>query len=317
MDAEDLELFDRSIRHVVESAPDGTALDTALAELGWAEALAGAPREATTALFTAQGEAAATSSSLHLLMAHALTGSVDAPGALLPALGTWAPPGRVAGGSIEISGLANASLLAGGWVTVAVTTNSGVGHVEVDVTDLDTSAVSGLDPDAGLALVKGRGPAPTSGVTGDWDETIRIGRIAVSHELQGASRTILALAREHALERIQFGQPIAGFQAVRHKLAEILIAIETTDALLDAAWRDPSPITATMAKGGAGRSARLAAKHGQQVLAGIGFTLEHGLHRWVRRVLVLDEVLGSSRTLTKSLGTELLASRHLPALLPL
>jgi alkylation response protein AidB-like acyl-CoA dehydrogenase len=61
----------------------------------------------------------------------------------------------------------------------------------------------------------------------------------------------------------------------------------------------------------------VAAKHGQQVLAGIGFTMEHGLHRWVRRVLLLDEVLGSSRTLTKDLGTELLASRQLPRLLPL
>ena len=46
MDAEDLDLFTRSIHHAVEHAVDGAALDAALAELGWAEALAEVPREA-------------------------------------------------------------------------------------------------------------------------------------------------------------------------------------------------------------------------------------------------------------------------------
>lgn len=320
IDAEDLELFSRTVRHAVETA-NGAALDAALAGLGWVEALAELPREATATLFSTQGETAATSSALNQVMAHALTGSSDSPGALLPELGTWTPPGRLIGSSVdgrtEVSGLANGALLAGGQITVAVTTGAGVGHVVIDVADLEVQAVSGLDPDADLVLVKGSGPAPTADVSGEWDEAVRLGRLAVSHELQGASRAILALAREHALERIQFGQPIAGFQAVRHKLAEVLIAIETTEALLDAAWRDPAEITARMAKGGAGRSARVAAKHGQQVLAGIGFTMEHGLHRWVRRVLVLDEVLGSSRSLTKALGSDLLATRTLPPLLPL
>ena len=53
--------------------------------------------------------------------------------------------------------------------------------------------------------------------------------------------------------------------------------------------------TAAMAKAIAGRSARTAARHCQQVLAGIGFTTEHALHRYVRRVLVLDELFGSAR----------------------
>jgi alkylation response protein AidB-like acyl-CoA dehydrogenase len=49
----------------------------------------------------------------------------------------------------------------------------------------------------------------------------------------------------------------------------------------------------------------------------MGFTTEHPLHRHVRRVLVLDELLGSSRTLTRSLGRELIDSRTLPEPLPL
>ena len=116
---------------------------------------------------------------------------------------------------------------------------------------------------------------------------------------------------------MQFDQPIARFQAVRHRLAETLVAIETADAVLDAAWLDESPVTAAMAKATAGRSARTAARHCQQVLAGIGFTTEHDLHRYVRRILVLDQVFGSHATITKHLGEDLLASRTLPPLLPL
>ena len=67
----------------------------------------------------------------------------------------------------------------------------------------------------------------------------------------------------------------------------------------------------------AGREARTAARHCQQVLAGIGFTTEHPFHRYVRRVLVLDELFGTSRALTRALGEDLLATRQLPPLLPL
>jgi hypothetical protein len=53
------------------------------------------------------------------------------------------------------------------------------------------------------------------------------------------------------------------------------------------------------------------------VLAGIGFTVEHPLQRYVRRILVLDELFGSARSLTRSLGEEVVRSGTLPAMLPL
>ena len=72
-----------------------------------------------------------------------------------------------------------------------------------------------------------------------------------------------------------------------------------------------------MAKALAGRGARTATRHCQQVLAGIGFTTEHEFHHYVRRVLVLDERFGASRALTRELGRQLLATRRLPPLPPL
>ena len=110
---------------------------------------------------------------------------------------------------------------------------------------------------------------------------------------------MLELAREHALERIQFGRPIARFQAVRHRLAETLVAIEAADAA--ARRRLVRPLADQRPRWRrriAGRGARTAARHCQQVLAGIGFTTEHPLHRYVRRVLVLEQLFGTTRALT-------------------
>jgi alkylation response protein AidB-like acyl-CoA dehydrogenase len=153
--------------------------------------------------------------------------------------------------------------------------------------------------------------------TADWPAALAIGQLALGHELIGCGRVMLELARTHALERMQFGRPIGSFQAVRHRLAESLVSLEAAAALLDAAWEDLSPVTAAMAKAFAGRSARAVARHCQQVLAGIGFTTEHPLHRSVRRTIVLDQLLGAGSLLTRTLGADILSSVTLPPAFPL
>ena len=72
-----------------------------------------------------------------------------------------------------------------------------------------------------------------------------------------------------------------------------------------------------MAKAVAGRQAKTTARHCQQVLAGIGFTVEHPFHRYLRRTLALDGLLGTAAQLTTALGVELVDRRRLPPLLPL
>ncbi len=76
-------------------------------------------------------------------------------------------------------------------------------------------------------------------------------------------------------------------------------------------------MTAGMAKAFAGRSARSAARHCQQVLAGIGFTTEHPLHLFIRRTIVLDQLLGGGSQLTRQLGADILRSSTLPPAFPL
>lgn len=167
--------------------------------------------------------------------------------------------------------------------------------------------------DGGLDPELGRRPA------GDVPEpALAAGRLALAHELVGVGRGMLDLARAHALGRVQFDRPIARFQAVRHRLAEALVAVEGADAACDAAWQlGAGAPAAAAAKAVAGRAARVAARHCQQVLAGVGFTLEHPFHRYLRRALVLDRLLGDAATLTRQLGEQLLAERRVPPMLPL
>jgi len=142
-------------------------------------------------------------------------------------------------------------------------------------------------------------------------------RRALGWWLVGSARAMLALARQHALDRVQFGRPIAGFQAVRHRLAETLVAIEGAEATLSLPGEDNPDLTALLAKAAAGKAALTAAKNCQQVLGGIGFTAEHDLHHHVKRVLVLDGLLGSSRELTRKAGAGLRARGSVPRLVKL
>src|SRR5262249_1511860 len=145
----------------------------------------------------------------------------------------------------------------------------------------------------------------------DWSAAVAAGQVALAYELVGAGRAMLRLAVEHALTRVQFDRPIASFQAVRHRLADSLLALEAAHAApLQAAesatiQAAADPVLAGIAKALAGRAARAVARHCQQVLAGIGFTTEHAFHHHVRRVLALDSLLGDARTLTRELGETL------------
>ncbi len=142
------------------------------------------------------------------------------------------------------------------------------------------------------------------------------GRRALGWWLVGTSRAMLALARQHAVDRVQFGLRISSFQAIRHRLAETLVAIEGAEATLDAAAQaeDADGLASLLAKAAAGQAALTAARHCQQVLGGIGFTAEHQLHHHVKRSLILDGLLGSARELTREAGTMLRAKGFAPRL---
>ncbi|MEB8336170.1 acyl-CoA dehydrogenase family protein [Streptomyces endophyticus] len=153
----------------------------------------------------------------------------------------------------------------------------------------------GIDPDLPVRVL----PEPGAPVP------LALGRQALGWWLVGTGHAMLTLARQHLLDRHQFGRPLAAFQALRHKLAETLVALEGAEATLLAADGDLSSL---LAKAASGRAALTSARHCQQTLGGTGFTAEHDLHRHVKRALALDGLLGSARELTREAG-RLIATR--------
>ena len=118
-------------------------------------------------------------------------------------------------------------------------------------------------------------------------------------EAAGVAAWCLRTAADYAKLREQFGKPIGSFQAIKHLCADMLCRVELTTAVAwDAAQAadDPAqrPIASATAAAVALDAAVETAKDCIQVLGGIGFTWEHDAHLYLRRALVLRQVLGGS-----------------------
>ncbi|SQD95420.1 Acyl-CoA dehydrogenase domain protein [Parafrankia sp. Ea1.12] len=284
MDAAERELLTETFRKAM-TGTTGAALDTALTDLGWPELLTEEPDTAIPVVFTLLGETGAHAPILNDVLLHAT--------------------GQPLGGTLPLP------YTGGTWLTWERT---------------DPSQPSVIDP----AL-----PLHTTS-TGDPNLPLAAGQRALGWWLLGTGRTMLALTREHALARTQFGRPIASFQAVRHRLAETLVALDGAEATLHTATTTAATtatdagattgtgtttgdiaLTALLAKAAAGKAALDAARHCQQVLAGIGFTAEHDFHHHLRRTLTLDGLLGSTRDLTRQAGAHIRQNNHAPRLVNL
>ena len=119
------------------------------------------------------------------------------------------------------------------------------------------------------------------------------GATATAAQLVGVARHLIETTVAYAQERQQFGQPIGGFQAVKHHLADALLAVEfAAPVVYRAAWMlDGGEATASrdasMAKAMAGDAAEQAARVALQVHGAIGFTFEYDLHLWMKRAWAL------------------------------
>lgn len=323
IDVDDLAMLATGFQAALRDAPDPAAAATALFDLGWAELLAAAPAQGIALAFGAQGATGAPAGILDDVVARAL-GLAPAPttAVLLPAPGATAPPGRHVGERIAVDGTATARLDGATTLVISVATDSdgGTELVAVDPAPIVGEAPSALDPDGAHRRVRLElDPATATPLTGSgtWDRAIASARVALAHELVASARTMLDQARQHALDRVQFGRAVSSFQAVRHRLAEALVHIEGAAAVVDAVGDEADPLLAALAKSLAGQAARATGTHAQQVLGGIGFTTDHPFQRRLKRTLVLDALLGSATSLPAEIGAELLRRRGAPRLLEL
>ncbi len=186
--------------------------------------------------------------------------------------------------------------------------------VSVDPSNVDFAATAGIDPSLGLVRVRGT-VAMTDVVRHEGASATVVEqacRRALAHELLGVTAAMLAMANDYAKVRTQFGQPIGTFQAVKHRLADVYVAQQAAVSVVGECWRSEPEYTTVAAKALAARACALASENCLQVLGAIGFSLEHDLHRFVRRGRVLDRLHGSEVALRRELGLLLQARGSVP-----
>ncbi|GGN65220.1 acyl-CoA dehydrogenase [Actinoplanes lobatus] len=131
-----------------------------------------------------------------------------------------------------------------------------------------------------------------------WAKAERVGRTILAAEGLGAASRLLGMGVGYAKERHTFGRPIGSYQAVKHMLVDVYVAVEQLRSLVWwAAWaadRAPGelPLAAAAAKAAAATTLELAAETVIQVHGGIGYTWEHDAHLYWRRAKTDRFLLG-------------------------
>ncbi|WP_419845580.1 acyl-CoA dehydrogenase family protein [Candidatus Poriferisocius sp.] len=329
IDADDLALLAASFEAAMADAPGPGEADQALHDLGWADLLDAAPGPAAAMAFTALGTTGSAATLLDDVVAHALGLPITPEICMLfPATlhNNPADPHPddpkilLQEDPFVVNGLVSSRINQAAAVVVALDDGSGPVLGAFEAGFLRNWEATGVDPAHAYRHLSTR--IRTELMTpiennGNWDAAMATARMALAHQLIAGARRMLAEARQHALDREQFGRPVASFQAIRHKLADSLVLIEGAASVARAALRDPDPMLAALAKALAGQAALTTANHAQQVLAGIGFTAEHRFHLWHKRMLVLDALFDSARYLSTEIGRDLLIYGTVPRLIQL
>jgi len=121
------------------------------------------------------------------------------------------------------------------------------------------------------------------------ERTLDLAAVLLAAEQVGGAQACLDLTVEYAKVRTQFGRPIGSFQAIKHRCADMLVALESArSAVYHAAWTaadapDELPAAAAMAKAMASEAYNFCAGETIQLHGGIGFTWEHDAHLYYRR----------------------------------
>lgn len=248
------------------------------------------------------------------------------PGYPGPAPGLPGPPGHAGPAPSGLPGLPDSSAPSGGPGFLVVAHAVHADHVLVvteggDLLDVGAAPgtsvavpVAGVDPNRALARASdGGGRVLAREWRAEGVRAARLGAIGAAADLVGAAAAMLERTVEYAKGRVQFGRPIGERQAVKHRLADVLLAVEFArpvvaraayayDHGLPSAARD-----AAMAKVFASEAAGAAARGCLQVHGAIGYTDEYDLSLWLRRVWALSAAWGDPAQHRAAVAADLFA----------
>ncbi len=146
-------------------------------------------------------------------------------------------------------------------------------------------------------------PAEISDVALSGEELLGMSALCKGALMVGAMEKALELAAEHAAQRVQFGRPIAQFQAVQQMLASLAAHAAAAGAAVDLAASEFSSFTAAIAKSRASDAVALVTDAAHQVCGAMGFTVEFPLQQLTRRLWAWREESGNERFWNERIGT--------------
>jgi len=177
--------------------------------------------------------------------------------------------------------------------------------VKADAKGLDRRLLQSMDPTRKLARLTfsgveadllGKEGAAAAALTA----TLDVAAICLAHEMVGGAERLREDAIAFANQRYQFGRPIASFQSLKHKAADMLLEVELAKsaAYYAAAAVDEGdaevPALASLAKAAASEAYMQTAIHAVQIHGGIGFTWDNDTHLWFKRAKSSEVFLGGA-----------------------
>jgi alkylation response protein AidB-like acyl-CoA dehydrogenase len=174
-------------------------------------------------------------------------------------------------------------------------TGAGVARTTLVTMDLTRPQATIALTDAPARVVAG--PAEAARVI---EHALQVGSVLLAVEQVGAAQHLLDLAVDYAKSRLQFGRPIGSFQAVKHRLADLLVDVEhARSTAYHAVWAltdgsDEPAIAVSIAQAVCSAAFAKVAADAIQTLGGIGFTWEHQAHLYFKRATTDAALLGSA-----------------------
>ena len=187
------------------------------------------------------------------------------------------------------------------WIVVPVQSPDRVRWCVLDAASAEVTELPSLDPAwrSGSVTVAALEVPGVRQLELSTDAVARLTNTLVAAEAAGGASWCLDTAVDYAKVREQFGRPIGQFQAVKHRCADMLVAVEQAravawDAAQVAADVEGDRLAPAIAAAVAPDAYFRVAKDCIQVLGGIGFTWEHDAHRYLRRATTLRQLLGGT-----------------------
>ena len=167
-------------------------------------------------------------------------------------------------------------------------------------TDVRVEPAATMDPTRRLARLT---PGATTTIGTD-PGIAGTAAILLAAEQIGAAARCLDLTVEYTKQRVQFGRPIGSFQALKHRMADLYVAVQAARAVVGDAVSDPTPTSAALARLAATEAFSVVAAEAVQLHGGIAITWEHDMHLYFKRAHGSAQLLGVPRDQLHQLEAE-------------